>query len=190
MPERRQKATYLLHSTPQEEPFERFKRKAAQKMQNDMGRSIEEINEKSGVTGAYQGDILLTKDELEKMGIRSKRQAMRDLSRRWSNNTLPYIFYHPEEKAKDAFKKAAQLWNDNTCIDFKEYPDPMTTGIKPRKDVFRTSVKKAQARRNSFSAQAVNRYGLKELPPDHTHILKKLQYPLRYESSTHVMQIA
>ncbi|KAK6009322.1 hypothetical protein OSTOST_25773, partial [Ostertagia ostertagi] len=133
MPERRQ-PTYFLHSTPQEGPLERLKRKTIEKMQHNMGRLIEEINEKSGVTSAYQGDILFTKDELEQMGTRSKRQAMRDLSRRWSNNTVPYIFYHPDEKAKNAFKKAAQLWNDNTCINFKEYSDPRTSGIKPPTD--------------------------------------------------------
>ncbi|KAK6018588.1 hypothetical protein OSTOST_15822 [Ostertagia ostertagi] len=121
MPERRQKRAYVLHSTPQEGPFERLKRKTIEKMQHNMGRSIEEINEKSGVTGAYEGDILLTKNELERVGTRSRRQAMRDLSRRWPNNKVPYTFYHPGEKAREAFKKAAQLWNDSTCIDFTEF---------------------------------------------------------------------
>ncbi|KAK6030461.1 hypothetical protein OSTOST_03400, partial [Ostertagia ostertagi] len=99
MPERRQKPTYFLHSTPQEGPLERLKRKTIEKMQHNMGRLIEEINEKSGVTSAYQE-----------------------------------IFSLQNEKAKNAFKKAAQLWNDNTCINFKEYPDPITTGIKPPTD--------------------------------------------------------
>ncbi|KAK6020874.1 astacin [Ostertagia ostertagi] len=133
MPEQRQKL-YLLHSTPEERSTERLNERTIYRMQHNMGRSIEEINEKSGATGAYQGDILLTKDELGKVEIRSKRQAMRDLSRRWSNNTVPYIFYHPDEKAKNAFTKAAQLWMTKTCIDFEEHPDPMKTHIKPPRD--------------------------------------------------------
>ncbi|KAK6009480.1 hypothetical protein OSTOST_25584, partial [Ostertagia ostertagi] len=109
-------------STPEEKSIERLKRETINKMQHNMGRSIEEINENSGVAGAYHGDILFTGDELEEVGTRSKRQAMSNLKKRWPNKTVPYIFYYIDEKTKDAFKKAAQLWMNNTCIDFNEHP--------------------------------------------------------------------
>ncbi|PIO63824.1 astacin [Teladorsagia circumcincta] len=78
-----------------------------------MGDTIEEINKNSGVADSlYQGDILLTRLV-------------------YSILLQTFIF----EEAKAAFRKAAQLWRDNTCIDIKEYLDPEVTGIKPPRDV-------------------------------------------------------
>ncbi|KAK6029983.1 hypothetical protein OSTOST_03896 [Ostertagia ostertagi] len=31
------------------------------------------------------------------------------------------LIFHTDEKVKAAFRKAAQLWRDDTCIDIEEY---------------------------------------------------------------------
>ncbi|VDP09157.1 unnamed protein product [Heligmosomoides polygyrus] len=56
--------------------------------------------------------------------VRKKRQAFRD-SRYpktvWKNKRVAFFFDNStSEKAKSAFRKAAQAWRDNTCIDIYE----------------------------------------------------------------------
>ncbi|KAK6017787.1 hypothetical protein OSTOST_16686 [Ostertagia ostertagi] len=158
-----QHKSYLL-ATPErrQELLERRIRRSDDEKQRKMGDTIEEINKNSGVAGSlYQGDIVLTKEQQDQVGIRSKRQAMIDLNRRWPNKTVPYILYlqvscsqfsaHTSEKLpeipplsldnkrEEAFKKASQLWMDDTCIDCKEYPDPIKTKINPTLTKARTS---------------------------------------------------
>ncbi|KAK6017213.1 astacin [Ostertagia ostertagi] len=143
MPQQRHKSHSLHSSTERREKlFERRKREVVDENENEMGDTIEEINQKSGVADSlYQGDILLTRLVFDRFlltsltkfrailreqedQIRSKRQAMSDLSRRWPDKKVPYmLIFHTDEKVKAAFRKAAQLWRDNTCIEFKEYKD-------------------------------------------------------------------
>ncbi|KAK6022455.1 hypothetical protein OSTOST_11846 [Ostertagia ostertagi] len=108
-----------------------FKRRTVDKVE-PRGDSIAEINMRSENAGElFQGDIILSREQQDQItadisGARSKRQAYHDKDypgHRWSKG-VPYVTYL-SEKAKNVFKKAAQLWMDDTCIDFKEYPDPM-----------------------------------------------------------------
>ncbi|PIO60155.1 astacin [Teladorsagia circumcincta] len=98
-----------------------------------MGDSIVEVNMKSGVANAlFQGDIILTKEQQDQIAAeiseaRSKRQAFDGkgwLAKLWSEG-VPYMFNpYMNEKAKNAFRKAAQLWKEGTCINFTEYEMP------------------------------------------------------------------
>ncbi|KAK6013718.1 hypothetical protein OSTOST_20941 [Ostertagia ostertagi] len=111
---------------------------------NPMGDSIEEINVKSGVAAAlFQGDIILPKVQQNEFTAesetRAKRQAYNDKKypgHRWSNG-VPYIFAdYLGGNAKAAFKKAAQLWMDNTCINFTEHQEWKPGDPKPREEDF------------------------------------------------------
>ncbi|KAE9416984.1 hypothetical protein Angca_010279, partial [Angiostrongylus cantonensis] len=96
-----------------------------------MGDTIEEVNKKSRVdTALFQGDIILTKqqaDEIledisENKDNRKKRQAYRDENypkTLWSQG-INYVFWNATESARRVFKKAAIIWSENTCLDFKE----------------------------------------------------------------------
>ncbi|KAE9417732.1 hypothetical protein Angca_010301, partial [Angiostrongylus cantonensis] len=97
-----------------------------------VGDTIEEINHNSKVDAAlFQGDMILTKEQVEEMmeGIeenksnRIKRQAYRDRSypkTLWSNG-LCYSFYsNATLAARRVFKKAAETWQSETCINFFE----------------------------------------------------------------------
>ncbi|KAJ1370890.1 Astacin (Peptidase M12A) [Parelaphostrongylus tenuis] len=107
---------------------------------SDMTVSVAGINEENGVGNAlFQGDIVLTKlqaDEMladveESLGHRSKRQAYRDEKypkTLWSDG-INYVFWNATNSARRVFKKAAVIWSENTCIDFKEdYRDKCTEG--------------------------------------------------------------
>ncbi|KJH39903.1 astacin, partial [Dictyocaulus viviparus] len=96
------------------------------------GDSIEEVNHYSHVDRAlYQGDIMLTKEQGDEIledirnnenNNRTKRQAYRDWrfpNRLWSDGVF-YSFYNASEDAKRVFRKAAEIWENSTCIDFKE----------------------------------------------------------------------
>ncbi|KAK6028601.1 astacin, partial [Ostertagia ostertagi] len=109
-----------------------------------MGDSIVEVNIKSGVAGAlFQGDIVLTKEQqgeiaAEISGDRSKRQAFNAEgwpAKLWSDG-VPYMFSILNNKAKNAFKKAADLWMQNTCINFTEYEMPKGRVSKPMPKYF------------------------------------------------------
>ncbi|KAK6011878.1 hypothetical protein OSTOST_23024 [Ostertagia ostertagi] len=102
-----------------------------------MGDSIVEVNMKSGVADAlFQGDIVLTKEQQDQIaadisGTRTKRQAIDTKGPKgwkaelWSKG-VPYMFdyYAINEEIKDAFRKAARLWMEDTCINFTEYQMP------------------------------------------------------------------
>ncbi|KAK6026566.1 hypothetical protein OSTOST_07454, partial [Ostertagia ostertagi] len=125
---------FALNTQQKEElakELEKIKRKTVDKVQ-PMGDSIEEINRRSGVADAlFQGDIILSREQQEQLAAdigqsRSKRQAYNDKTypgRRWSDGVLYYLDPELTEQARMAFKKAAQLWMDDTCIDFSEYEE-------------------------------------------------------------------
>ncbi|PIO66857.1 astacin [Teladorsagia circumcincta] len=112
------------------EESKRFKREIDDEVQ-PMGDSIVEVNMKSGVASAlFQGDIVLTKEQQDQIaadsGTRARRQAFDKKGWKaelWSEG-VPYMFSNLNEEAKTAFRKAAQLWMDNTCINFTEYQIP------------------------------------------------------------------
>uniref|UniRef100_A0A0R3PI12 Zinc metalloproteinase n=1 Tax=Angiostrongylus costaricensis TaxID=334426 RepID=A0A0R3PI12_ANGCS len=97
-----------------------------------LGDTIEEINHNSKVdTALFQGDMILTKEQVEEMmeGIeenksnRIKRQAYRDKSypkTLWSNGVYYSFYSNATLAAKRVFKKAAETWQRETCINFFE----------------------------------------------------------------------
>ncbi|EYC01278.1 hypothetical protein Y032_0108g19 [Ancylostoma ceylanicum] len=100
------------------------------KVQED-GDSIDEINEKKHIAELlYQGDIVLTKGQaneivegIESDGIRDKRQAFKDYrypNRLWSKGVHYYFHYNATPAVRSVFKKGADLWQKDTCIDFIE----------------------------------------------------------------------
>ncbi|WKY09006.1 hypothetical protein Q1695_001845 [Nippostrongylus brasiliensis] len=109
---------------------ERVKRTEVDQVQKE-GDSIDDINENAGVRKLlYQGDIVLTKRQSKKIleeirgDSRSKRQAYRDDYYPWTtwiNKTVPYFFdSSASSTVKSAFKKAAELWAKDTCLDILE----------------------------------------------------------------------
>ncbi|EPB69058.1 astacin [Ancylostoma ceylanicum] len=96
------------------------------------GDSIEEINRKTKIGKLlYQADIVLTRQqandiEADVLGdpSRMKRQAFRDVrypKTLWQNNTAHYFFHsNATEDVKRVFRKAANLWMKDTCIDIVE----------------------------------------------------------------------
>ncbi|VDM62646.1 unnamed protein product [Angiostrongylus costaricensis] len=98
---------------------------------SDMGVSIASVNRDSKVGNAlFQGDIILTKqqaDEIledisENKGNRKKRQAYRDGNypkTLWSQG-INYVFWNATQSARRVFRKAAVIWSENTCLNFKE----------------------------------------------------------------------
>ncbi|KIH66683.1 astacin [Ancylostoma duodenale] len=96
------------------------------------GDSIEEINKKSKIRKLlYQGDIVLTRYQAADIEAdvlddpsRMKRQAFRDArypKTLWENNVAHYFFHdNATELVKRVFRKAANLWMKDTCIDIVE----------------------------------------------------------------------
>ncbi|KAK6020533.1 hypothetical protein OSTOST_13811 [Ostertagia ostertagi] len=95
-------------------------------------KSVEDVNKKCGIIDAlYQGDMLLSKEQRDEITAdagdsRSKRQAYNDTSypgRRWPKGVYYSLDGTLNETAKNAFRKAAELWMNDTCIDFIEDHD-------------------------------------------------------------------
>ncbi|PIO72445.1 astacin [Teladorsagia circumcincta] len=114
-----------------------LKRKTDDEAQ-EVGDTIMEVNMKSGVASTlFEGDITLSKEQQEQIAadlrkFRSKRQAFNEKrypARRWSSG-LSYMLYELNHEAETTFRKAAQLWMDNTCINFTEYKYPPRIGVK------------------------------------------------------------
>ncbi|KAK6029767.1 astacin [Ostertagia ostertagi] len=91
--------------------------------------TIERVNTESGIIDAlFQGDMVLSKEQQDEVmedfgGGRFKRQADNDRThpeRKWSNGVSYSLDGSLDERAKAAFKKAAELWMKDTCIDFEE----------------------------------------------------------------------
>ncbi|RCN41352.1 astacin [Ancylostoma caninum] len=101
---------------------------------HEEGDTIEEINQKSEVDGyLFQSDIVLTEEQAEELEKdiddlssgkpRRRRQAFRD--RRypgtiWEEGVNYYFDYNASPKLRSVFKKGANAWQTNTCINFKE----------------------------------------------------------------------
>ncbi|RCN39289.1 astacin [Ancylostoma caninum] len=98
----------------------------------EKGDSIEEINENSKIGELlYQGDIVLTNKQAEEIvqdiessdSDREKRQAFRDKNypkTLWSKGVYYYFHYNATPEVRSVFKKGANLWMKDTCIDFFE----------------------------------------------------------------------
>uniref|UniRef100_A0A0K0DKG3 Metalloendopeptidase n=1 Tax=Angiostrongylus cantonensis TaxID=6313 RepID=A0A0K0DKG3_ANGCA len=98
---------------------------------SSMGVSIAGVNRDSKVGNAlFQGDMILTKqqaDEIledikESKGNRNKRQAYRDEKypgTLWSQG-INYVFWNATNSARRVFQKAAVIWRENTCLEFRE----------------------------------------------------------------------
>ncbi|KAJ1360395.1 Astacin (Peptidase M12A) [Parelaphostrongylus tenuis] len=97
-----------------------------------MSETIEEINADTKIDGAlFQGDMLLTREQAEEIlqdvkgneVKRKKRQAYRNHKypkNLWSN--VYYSFHsNATEGAKRVFKKAIEIWQKDTCIDFYKH---------------------------------------------------------------------
>ncbi|PAV83824.1 hypothetical protein WR25_02323 [Diploscapter pachys] len=89
--------------------------------------SITAVNERAGVSPyLYQGDIVITDDELKQMedkykqsGGRKKRQAIIPI-KRWTENTVYYYFYNVTDKTKQAVAAGLKVIQEQTCITFVE----------------------------------------------------------------------
>ncbi|KAJ1352593.1 Astacin (Peptidase M12A), partial [Parelaphostrongylus tenuis] len=94
--------------------------------------TIEEINADTRVDGAlFQGDMLLTREQAEDIVEdvmlnevkRKKRQAYRDSrypQTLWSNGVSFSFHSNATQGARRVFRKAVKIWEDNTCINFRE----------------------------------------------------------------------
>ncbi|EPB80357.1 astacin [Ancylostoma ceylanicum] len=106
---------------------------------NEMGDSIDEVNEKSEVSDfLYQGDIVLTEELAEDIeedvneevgeGNRTKRQAFKDRrypATLWADGVNYYFDYNASPQVQSVFRKGVKEWEKYTCINFKE--DRMAT---------------------------------------------------------------
>ncbi|EYC45590.1 hypothetical protein Y032_0422g1185 [Ancylostoma ceylanicum] len=100
----------------------------------EVGDSITEINEKSGIGELlYQGDMVLSETQADEVAedieeevngtSRTKRQAFKDkwyTRRLWSEGVNYYFDRSASEKMRTVFIKAAEQWHNNTCINFQE----------------------------------------------------------------------
>ncbi|PIO58802.1 hypothetical protein TELCIR_19753 [Teladorsagia circumcincta] len=97
---------------------------------NKKGDSITEINEKSKVGGElFQSDIILTRDQAEDIvedieevivgANRTKRQAVtyRPDVKLWNSGVNHYFNSTLSHAARSVFKKAADVWQKDTCTD-------------------------------------------------------------------------
>ncbi|RCN46657.1 astacin [Ancylostoma caninum] len=97
------------------------------------GDTIDEINQKSGLQDVmFQGDIILTErqtDEIiadveeEVSGNRTKRQAFVDRAypqTTWQQGVNYFFDSSVGYALRRIFKKGADEWSKNTCIDFRE----------------------------------------------------------------------
>ncbi|KAE9419157.1 hypothetical protein Angca_008315, partial [Angiostrongylus cantonensis] len=97
------------------------------------GETIEEINAETKVDRAlFQGDMLLTKEQADEIiedvkenkANRRKRQAYRDSrypNTLWSNGVYYSFHWNASSfRARRVFRKAAQIWQGETCINFFE----------------------------------------------------------------------
>ncbi|PIO55726.1 astacin [Teladorsagia circumcincta] len=108
------------------ERLKMLKRKTIDKVLST-GDSIEEINILSKIAGAlFQGDMVLSKEQQEQItaditGTRSKRQTMYERGypgRRWSKGVNYFFDDSASAQVQSVFKKAAQQWMSDTCINF------------------------------------------------------------------------
>ncbi|VDO90903.1 unnamed protein product [Heligmosomoides polygyrus] len=96
------------------------------------GDSINEINLKNHIGELlYQGDIALTTTQADEIaedieeveGNRTKRQAFRDRNypkSLWEQGVFFFFDSSASMEVRSAFRKGAQAWQKDTCIDFKE----------------------------------------------------------------------
>ncbi|KAJ1357393.1 hypothetical protein KIN20_015530 [Parelaphostrongylus tenuis] len=103
-----------------------------------MSETIEEINADTKIDRAlFQGDMLLTREQAEEIlqdvkgneVKRKKRQAYRN--HKYPKNLWSHVYYsfhsNATEGAKRVFKKAIEIWQKDTCIDFYKHDYGMTT---------------------------------------------------------------
>ncbi|KAK5986226.1 Zinc metalloproteinase [Trichostrongylus colubriformis] len=121
--------------------FERlklFKRKKVDKVR-PTGDSIEEINKRANITEEmFQGDIALSEeqqkrvvDDINGTDSRTKRQAYvyPNARTQWFKGVKYFFDESADEKVRTVFKKAADQWMAETCINFKPVSSKMN-GIK------------------------------------------------------------
>ncbi|KAJ1357396.1 Astacin (Peptidase M12A), variant 3 [Parelaphostrongylus tenuis] len=97
-----------------------------------MSETIEEINADTKIDRAlFQGDMLLTREQAEEIlqdvkgneVKRKKRQAYRN--HKYPKNLWSHVYYsfhsNATEGAKRVFKKAIEIWQKDTCIDFYKH---------------------------------------------------------------------
>uniref|UniRef100_A0A0K0D6H6 Astacin domain-containing protein n=1 Tax=Angiostrongylus cantonensis TaxID=6313 RepID=A0A0K0D6H6_ANGCA len=92
--------------------------------------TIEEVTEDGkAYTPFFEGDIILTKegedeimyDEEHDGTERVKRQVYRGVKRMWPNGLVYYSFAaNATDRTKRVFKKSANAWSEDTCINFEE----------------------------------------------------------------------
>ncbi|EYC45165.1 hypothetical protein Y032_0436g1424, partial [Ancylostoma ceylanicum] len=109
-------------------------RRIKQVQVHEEGDTIEQVNHKSEVDGfLYQSDIVLTEgqaaereaeiNEQASGKLRSRRQAFKDRrypATLWENGVNYYFDFNANEKLRSVFKKGANQWHQNTCINIKE----------------------------------------------------------------------
>ncbi|PIO73670.1 hypothetical protein TELCIR_04355 [Teladorsagia circumcincta] len=122
----------LSLSTEQSKPFPEgsklLERKGNMRKNGARRNSIVEINMQSGIADRlFQGDMVLSKKQqnefIPDIGSRYKRQAYNDKTypgTRWPNGVTYALDLGLSNDTMANFKIAAELWMNNTCIDFKE----------------------------------------------------------------------
>ncbi|KAK5972855.1 Zinc metalloproteinase [Trichostrongylus colubriformis] len=129
-----------LHLTKEERQklFERlklFKRKKVDKVEQS-GDSIEEVNEQAHIAEEmFQGDMALSEEQQERVEAditgtepRTKRQAYNDENypgKKWFKGVKYFFDDSANEKVRIVFKKAAEQWMAETCINFKPISSKM-----------------------------------------------------------------
>ncbi|VDP07589.1 unnamed protein product [Heligmosomoides polygyrus] len=120
--------------TLRQRPHFQLLRPIKQDKVKEEGDSISDINELNGVgQELFQSDIALTKLQAEEIveeieeeaseGNRTKRQAFKDGTyprKLWSEGVNYYFHPYSSREMRSAFVKGAKLWEQDTCIDFRE----------------------------------------------------------------------
>uniref|UniRef100_A0A0K0CT52 Astacin domain-containing protein n=1 Tax=Angiostrongylus cantonensis TaxID=6313 RepID=A0A0K0CT52_ANGCA len=115
---------YMASEQPSDEKY-------AESVRGQTGVSAAETNMNNELGfSLFQGDIMLTKQQANEIledivdsdGDRKKRQAFRDENyprTLWSNG-VNYAFWNASHSARRVFLKAAEIWRENTCLEFRE----------------------------------------------------------------------
>ncbi|KAE9416012.1 hypothetical protein Angca_010256, partial [Angiostrongylus cantonensis] len=121
---------YMASEQPSDEVM-KAEEKYAESVRGQTGVSAAETNMNNELGfSLFQGDIMLTKQQANEIledivdsdGDRKKRQAFRDENyprTLWSNG-VNYAFWNASHSARRVFLKAAEIWRENTCLEFRE----------------------------------------------------------------------
>jgi len=86
-----------------------------------------EPKDEENTPGTFQGDMMLTDEQLEEVmqaideqsSGRQKRKAVSDLRYRWDGNIVPYEITSTSEGDRDVILAAMDHWMQHTCLQFR-----------------------------------------------------------------------